>query len=81
MTDPGSLTGREDVEALDDLQHYMEATSRLRNEVARLEARLVEVERALPGVEHLDIAVKALRQMGFFDSASAMLGLRNEISP
>ena len=45
MTDSGSLTGREDVEALDDLQHYMEATSRLRNEVARLEARLAEVER------------------------------------
>ena len=40
-----TLTGREDVEALDDLQHYMEATSRLRNEVARLEARLAEVER------------------------------------
>ena len=49
--------------------------------LAKAEARLAEVERALPGVEHLDIAVKALRQMGFFDSASAMLGLRNEISP
>jgi len=44
------------------------------------EARVRELEGALPTQDELDRAWKALRQMGFIEAASAMLHLRNALA-